>query len=78
MLEKLIRAYLEGVGFTSYVSESGVEYWGHRELGGGRTFEDALKWWMGVEKERVRQGYPGTCSWNSTHPCKPREESRVS
>jgi hypothetical protein len=48
MLRALIETYMSEVGFDSY-EKAGVTYWGHSRLGQGRTFEDALTWWMGVE-----------------------------
>lgn len=58
MLQALISTYLRRVGFTSYVGDQGVVYWGHPDLGHGRTFEDALAWWLGREAVADREAVP--------------------
>lgn len=45
-LEAVIVAYLRSQGF--YETFNG---WGHRTLGGGRTFVDVVRWAIGCEKE---------------------------
>lgn len=45
--------YLRAVGFLTYEHDTLGTLWGHPELGQGRTFDDALRWWMGHE-ERAR------------------------
>lgn len=54
MLKALIETYLRQSGFTTYTQE-GITYWGHPQLGQGRSFENALTWWMGVESENIRR-----------------------
>lgn len=48
-LYAVIAAYLIGNGFTYYVKD-GVTYWGHRELGQGRTFGQVVAWQIGREQ----------------------------
>jgi hypothetical protein len=40
------------MGFETYEHEDGRWYWYHPELGGGRSFDGALQWWMGREEAR--------------------------
>lgn len=53
MLQALIETYLREVGFTTY-EKDGVTLWGHEKLGLGRSFDDALTWWMGVERAALK------------------------
>jgi len=49
-LYAVIAAYLLGNGFHCSTYKDGRPYWGHRELGEGRTFEQALAWQIGREQ----------------------------
>lgn len=49
-LYEVILAYLWSLGFH-YYDRDGVTYFGHRSLGEGRTFEGALAWAIGCERE---------------------------
>lgn len=49
MLRALLETYLEQVGFHRSAYPAGGEYWGHPEMGEGRTFEQVVHWQMGRE-----------------------------
>jgi hypothetical protein len=46
-----VEDYLRERGFTTYEKDGRI-YWGHPELGAGRTLDQAIAWQRGREQER--------------------------